>query len=123
MMSIIYKLIVNTSVLLTSLFVGYLFRIFGNDTVAYYLLAVIPQYTLCPYYSHYNTEGYRIFGSHYLIIAVLHWIIVISISVWAGKKCSLSISLSIFIIIAIISVVIVHLALSIFGYAFAIDVV
>jgi len=98
---------------------GYPLQLLHLDEPAYYLMAIIPQYAINPYYSHYNPS--RFCGGWWPMW--IHWFLVLLVYGFVSKRCSVKIAIPIFFAIATVSVVVAHIILQSSGYEFELDTV
>ncbi|PYJ03529.1 MAG: hypothetical protein DME25_11950 [Verrucomicrobia bacterium] len=82
------------------------------------LMAVVPQYAIDPYYSH-----YAIGGSHAAAgaVAFIQWGLVLALYGWLSQRRSLGVSLALFVGLSTLSIVLAHSLLSICGLKFELD--
>lgn len=89
------------------------------DPPAYFLMAIVPQYAIDPYYSHYGASR---FADGWLP-AAFHWSLLLALYGLLSRGRSLRVSLLLFAGLSILSVLLAHAFLSICGYKFVLDTI
>ena len=96
---------------------GHLLQTLRLEEAAYYIMAVVPQYAINPYYSHYNPD--RFCGGWWPMW--LHWILVLMIYGFITKRMSVKVAIPLFFAMAIITLILAHITLQVCGYEFELD--
>ena len=113
------KLGIAVALLTLPYWLGFALGLLGFDTASYFLMGIIPQLAIDPYYSHY---GARRFADGWLA-PVLHWSLLLMLYWWLSRGRSLMVSLLMFAGLAALSVVLVHVLLSVCGCKFELDTI
>ena len=95
---------------------GFLLTLFRLDSAAFFV-AIVPQYLINPYYSHYGPH--RCLGGW--LPMWVHWAVVLLIYGVVTRRRKPVASLGVFVGISVVSVLVAHAILQLSGYSFELD--